>query len=229
MLVDNVPAGTNASRGTNLATLLKLNPNEKIMYVTSQFRETDAKYVVFFTKKGLIKKTKLEEFKNTKKTTGIQAIKFKDGDSLANVTLLNEEDVIVLTKNGMSIKFGTKDIAPIGRIAAGVKAIKLKEGDEVLVGLPVSQNNDVSIFTMSGLGKRVKTSDIPMQNRGGVGVIISENKVSGGALVDDSDSLLIIGRPNSICIEAKCISVMGRTAAGVQVVNGSKIEKVIKL
>ena len=229
MLVDNAPAGTNASRGTNLATLLKLNPNEKIMYVTSQFRETDAKYVVFFTKNGLIKKTKLDEFKATKKTTGIQAIKFKDGDSLANVTLLNEEDVIVLTKNGMSIKFGTKDIAPIGRIAAGVKAIKLKEGDEVLVGLPVSQNNDVSIFTMSGLGKRVKTSDIPMQNRGGVGVIISENKVSGGALVDDSDSLLIIGRPNSICIEAKGISVMGRTAAGVQVVNGSKIERVIKL
>ncbi|HAH17822.1 MAG TPA: DNA gyrase subunit A [Eubacterium sp.] len=231
MLVDNVPAGTNASRGTNLATLLKLNPNEKIMYVTSQFRETDAKYVVFFTKNGLIKKTKLDEFKNTKKTTGIQAIKFKDGDSLANVTLLNEEDVIILTKCGKGIKFETKDIAPIGRIAAGVKAIKLKEGDEVLVGLPISQrqNNDIGIFTISGLGKRVKTSDIPLQNRGGVGVIVSENSVAGGALINDSDHLLIIGRPNSICIEAKGISVMGRTAAGVQIVNGSKIERVIKL
>lgn len=231
MLVDNVPAGTNASRGTNLATLLKLNPNEKIMYVTSQFRETDAKYVVFFTKKGLIKKTKLEEFKATKKTTGIQAIKFKDGDSLANVTLLNDEDVIVITKNGMGIKFVTKDIAPIGRIAAGVKAIKLKEGDEVLVGLPISKrkNNDLGIFTISGLGKRIKTSEIPTQNRGGVGVIVSESFMAGAALIDDSDNLLIIGRPNSICIEAKDISVMGRTAAGVQTVNGSKIERVIKL
>lgn len=231
MLVDNVPAGTNASRGTNLATLLKLNPNEKIMYVTSQFRETDAKYVVFFTKKGLIKKTKLEEFKNTKKTTGIQAIKFKDDDSLANVTLLNDEDVVVITKKGMGIKFVTKDIAPIGRIAAGVKAIKLKEGDEVLVGLPISKrhDNDLGVFTTSGLGKRVKTSEIPMQNRGGVGVIISESSMAGAALINDSDNLLIIGRPNSICIEAKDISVMGRTAAGVQVVNGSKIERVIKL
>ncbi len=231
MLVDNIPAGTNASRGTNLATLLKLNPNEKIMYVTSQFRETDAKYVVFFTKNGLIKKTKLEEFKNTKKTTGIQAIKFKDGDSLANVTLLNDEDVIVITKNGMGIKFVTKDIAPIGRIAAGVKAIKLKEGDEVLVGLPISRrhNNDIGIFTTSGLGKRVKTSEVPTQNRGGVGVIVSESPVAGSALIDDSDNLLIIGRPNSICIEANGISVMGRTAAGVQIVNGSKIERVIKL
>ena len=231
MLVDNVPAGTNTTRGTNLATLLKLNSNEKIMYVTSQFRETDAKYVVFFTKNGLIKKTKLDEFKNTKKTTGIQAIKFKDGDSLANVTLLNDEDVIVITKKGMGIKFVTKDIAPIGRIAAGVKAIKLKEGDEVLVGLPISRrhDNDLGIFTISGLGKRVRTSEIPTQNRGGVGVIISESTVAGAALIDDSDSLLIIGRPNSICIEAKDISVMGRIAAGVQIVNGSKIERVIKL
>ena len=231
MLVDNIPAGTNASRGTNLATLLKLNPNERIMYVTSQFRETDAKYVVFFTKNGLIKKTKLEEFKATKKTTGIQAIKFKDGDSLANVTLLNDEDVVVITKNGMVIKFVTKNIAPIGRIAAGVKAIKLKEGDEVLVGLPISKrhNNDLGIFTVSGLGKRIRTSEIPTQNRGGVGVIGSESSVAGAALINDSDNLLIIGRPNSICIEANGISVMGRTAAGVQIVNGSKIERVIKL
>jgi len=231
LLVDNVLEGTNTSKGANLATLLKFNPNEKVMYITSQFRETDAKYVVFFTKQGLIKKTKLEEFKGTKKTTGIQAIKFKDGDSLANVTLLNDEDVIVITKKGMSIKFETKDITPIGRVAAGVKAIKLKEGDEVLVGLPISRrhDNDLGIFTISGLGKRVRTSEIPTQNRGGVGVIVSETTVAGAALIDDSDSLFIIGRPNSICIEAKDINVMGRTAAGVQVVNGSKIERVIKL
>ena len=229
MLVDNVPAGTNASRGTNLATLLKFNPNEKVMYVTSQFRETDAKYVVFFTKQGLIKKTKLEEFKGTKKTTGIQAIKFKDGDSLANVTLLNDEDVIVITKNGMAIKFETKDITPIGRVAAGVKAIKLKEGDEVLVGLPCSASNDIGIFTVSGLGKRVRQTDFPTQNRGGVGVMASEVCVAGACLIDDTDNILIIGRPNSICTDTKSIPVLGRTAAGVQIVNGSKIEKVIKL
>ena len=231
LLVDNIPEGTAATRGVNLATLIKLEPNEQIMFVTSQFRETDAKYVVFFTKNGLIKKTKLDEFKNTKKTTGIQAIKFKEGDSLANVTLLNNEDVVVITKKGMGIKFATKDIAPIGRVAAGVKAIKLKEGDEVLVGLPISRrhNNDLGIFTISGLGKRVKTSEIPTQNRGGVGVVVSESLMAGAALINDSDNLLIIGRPNSICIEANGISVMGRTAAGVQVINGSKIMKVVKL
>ena len=230
LLVDNVPEGTNATRGVNLATLIKLNGNEKIMYVTSQFRESDAKYVVFFTKNGLIKKTKLDEFKSTKKTTGIQAIKFKEGDSLANVTLLNDEDVIVLSKKGMAIKFKTTDITPIGRVAAGVKAIKLKEGDEVLVGLPISANNDMAVFTTAGLGKRVKTSDIPVQNRGGVGVVISEaSALAGGALVDDTDFIYIMGTPNSICIEAKTISRLGRLAAGVQVINGSNIRGVVKL
>ena len=229
LLVDNVPTGTNASKGVNLATLLKFETNEKVMYVTSQFRETNAQFVVFFTKNGLIKKTKLEEFKSTKKTTGIQAIKFKEGDSLANVTLLNEEEVVVLTKNGMIIRFGTKDIAAIGRIAAGVKSIKLKDGDEVLCGLPLSDNNDLAIFCTNGLGKRVKRNDIPIQNRGGVGLIISETKIAGACMVDDTDNIFIIGRPNSICINAKDISVSSRTAAGVQIVNGSKIERVIKL
>jgi len=229
MLVDNVPEGTNASRGTNLATLLKLNPNEKIMYVTSQFRKTNAKYVVFFTKKGLIKKTKLEEFKKTKKTTGIQAIKIKDGDALANVTLLDEEDVIVLTKKGMGIRFETKSISSLGRVASGVKSIKLREGDEIIVGLPVSKNNYLAVFTESGLGKRIKVEELPLQTRGGIGVVITESSLAGGCMVDDTDSLLIIGRPNSICIESKDISLLGRTAQGVQIVNGSRIERVIKL
>lgn len=229
LLVDNVPVGTSASKGTNLATILKLNLNEKIMYVTSQFRETDAKYVVFFTKNGLIKKTKLDEFKATKKSTGIQAIKFKEGDSLANVTLLNEEDVIVITKNGMGIRFETKSIAAIGRVASGVRAIKLKEGDEVLSGIPVSKENDLAIFSVSGLGKRIKPEDVSSQNRGGAGVIVSDMRLAGACMVDDTDSILLIGTPNSICISASEIVHLGRAAAGNMVINGSKINKVVKL
>jgi len=229
LLVDNVPEGTNASKGVNLATLLKFDMNEKVMYVTSQFRETDAKYVVFFTKNGLVKKTKLEEFKSTKKSTGIQAIKFKEGDSLANVTLLNEEEVIVLTSKGMSIRFSTKDIAPIGRVAAGVRSIKLKDGDEVIAGLPISKNNDLAVFCTNGLGKRVNISDLPVQNRGGVGVTITEGSLAGACMVDDTDNIFVIGVPNSICIPAKDISKLGRAAQGVSIVNGSKIKRVVKL
>ena len=232
LLVDNVPAGTNASKGINLATLLKFDMNEKVMYVTSQFRETNAKYVVFFTKNGLIKKTKLDEFKSTKKTTGIQAIKFKDGDSLANVTLLNDEDVIVVTKNGMGIRFETTGIAPLGRVAAGVKSIKLKDGDEVITGLPIKKNStkdSLGVFSVNGCGKRIALKDIPAQGRGGVGLILNESTVGGAAIIDDTDTVLVIGTPNSICIEAKSINLLGRAAAGVNIVNGSKIKRVIKL
>ena len=229
LLVDNVPEGTNASKGVNLATLLKFDMNEKVMYVTSQFRETDAKYVVFFTKNGLVKKTKLEEFKSTKKSTGIQAIKFKEGDSLANVTLLNEEEVVVLTSKGMSIRFSTKDIAPIGRVAAGVRSIKLKDGDEVVAGLPISKNNDLAVFCTNGLGKRVNISDLPVQNRGGVGVTITEGSLAGACMVDDTDNIFVIGVPNSICIPAKDISKLSRAAQGVSIVNGSKIKRIVKL
>ena len=129
----------------------------------------------------------------------------------------------------MIIKFGTKDIAPIGRVAAGVRSIKLKEGDEVVVGLPCSASNDIGIFTVSGLGKRVRQTDVPTQNRGGVGVVVSEVRVAGACLIDDTDNILIIGRPNSICTDTKDIPILGRAAAGVQIVNGSKIERVIKL
>ena len=232
LLVDNVPIGTNASKGTNLATILKFDSGERAAYVTSQFRDADAEYVVFFTKNGLIKKTKLDEFKNTKKTTGIQAIKFKEGDSLANVTLLKDEDVIVVTKCGKAIKFTTTDIAPIGRIAAGVKAIKLKEGDEVNVGIPVKRNDEkhtLGVFTTNGCGKRVALKDIPMQGRGGIGVIVSEQPIGGAVLLSLDDTVLIIGTPNSLCTTACDIGILGRTALGVQVINGSKINRVIKL
>ena len=229
LLVDNVPEGTNTTRGVNLATLIKLNGDEKIMYVTSQFRESDAKYVVFFTKNGLIKKTKLEEFKSTKKSTGIQAIKFKEGDSLANVTLLKDEDVIVFTKNGMSIRFTTTDISPTGRVASGVRSIKFKGDDEVIIGLPVSSNNDVAVFTTNGCGKRVNVKEFLKQTRGGVGIKTSETTIAGACMVDDNDTILAIGTPNSICISAKDISVLGRVAQGVQVVNGSKIKRIVKL
>ena len=229
LLVDNVPAGTNTSRGANLATILKFNPNEKVMFVTSQFKETNAEYVVFFTKKGLIKKTKLSEFKNTKKTTGIQAIKFKEGDNLCNVTLLKDEEVLVFTKQGRCIRFDSEDVAPTGRIAAGVRSIKLKDNDEVIVGLPISKDNDVAVFTKNGLGKRVAIKDIGKQTRGGVGLVIAESEVAGACMVDDTDNILIVGIPNSICVSAKEISQIGRVTLGVQIVKGSTITRVVKL
>ena len=132
LLVDNIPTGTNVSKGVRIGTLINLEPNEKVIAVTSLHRTTDAKYVIFFTKKGLIKKTALEEYTKVKRSTGIAAINLKEDDTIANVTFAKEEEMIVITKKGMAIRFESANISPIGRVTAGVKKIKLEEDDEVL-------------------------------------------------------------------------------------------------
>ena len=152
LLVDNIPAGTNASRGVGIGSLINMESDEKAIAITSLDRKTDKKYVVFMTKQGLIKKTLLEEYTQTKRSTGIQAIKIKDGDSIANIEIMNEEEMIVITKKGMSIRFATNDIAAIGRVTSGVRAIKLDEDDEVLVGLPITNKNS-KVFSGNTGGK----------------------------------------------------------------------------
>lgn len=230
LLVDSIPEGTNASKGVNVASILKMDADEKVIAASSLYRNTKAKYAVFFTKNGLIKKTSLEEYASVKKTTGIIAIKFKEGDSLADVTFLDDEDVVVITRAGMAIHFETKSIGATGRATSGVKAINLNEGDEVVTGLPVHKVDDqIAIVTTNGLGKLLSQKDIPSQGRGGKGVKIASNDIVGAEMVSAEDQLLIMGRPNSICINAKDMPAVGKIAQGNIVINGSKPYKVCKL
>lgn len=230
LLVDSIPEGTNASKGVNVASILKMDADEKVIAASSLYRNTKAKYAVFFTKNGLIKKTSLEEYASVKKTTGIIAIKFKEDDSLADVTFLDEEDVVVITRAGMAIHFETKSINATGRATSGVKAINLNESDEVVTGLPVHKVDDqIAIVTTNGLGKLLSQKDIPSQGRGGKGVKIATNDIVGAEMVSDEDQLLIMGRPNSICINAKDMPAVGKIAQGNIVINGSKPYKVCKL
>ena len=234
LLVDNVPAGTNASKGVSITSLINTEPNEKIIAITSLFRKTNAEYVVFVTKNGLIKKTKLEEYSSIKKSTGIAAIKLKEGDSLANVTFLKDEDMIVVTEQGFSIHFSTAEISPIGRVTAGVRAIKLMDRDRIVVGLPIHKDTDeIALFLSNGVGKKVPLSEYPLQARGGKGVITykasSTNRVVGAAMVDEKDNLLLIGNPNSICIPAKEVPSLTRVGLGNIMIKNSHILSVVKL
>ena len=234
LLVDNVPAGTNASKGVRIGTLINLEPNEKVIAITSLERKNNKKYVVFITKKGLFKKTLLEEYTKTKRSTGIQAINIKDGDSIANIELMDEEDMIIVTKKGMSIHFETKDIASIGRVTAGVKAIKLADDDEVLVGLPIRNNNDtVAVFSSLGCAKRTELSEFPLQGRGGKGVVIYKatpgtGEVIGAAMVSNEDNVLLVGK-TSICISAQDIPVLGRPATGNIMIKNGKVNSIVRL
>ena len=234
LLVDKVPVGTNASKGVTIGSLIKMDMDERVVAVTSLYRKTNAEYVIFFTKNGLIKKTSIEEYKNTKKTTGIQAIKFKDGDELAGVTFLKDENVIVLTKKGYGILFETANITPTGRVTSGVKAIKLVD-DEVILGLPIkNENESLAIFTEKGMGKKTSLKEFPCQARGGRGVIAYKvspmgGDIIGGAIIDDTDELLLIGRPSSICISSKDVPQLGRTGLGNIMIKNSTLTKVVKL
>jgi len=231
LLVDNIPEGTNASKGVLINNLINLEPQEKVIAISSFERGNDSKYVVFITKKGQFKKTPIEEYKSIKKTTGIVAIKLNENDSIANVVFMNEEEFIIITEKGMSIHFETKDITPIGRNTAGVKTIKLANDDAILTGFPISKNSKyIAIVTESGLGKRIDLQDLPLQGRTGKGVLVYKDGVLRGATtVEDGDNLLIIGKPNSICVAAIDLPVLSRIGIGNQLIKNAKVETVIKI
>ena len=235
ILVDNIPAGTNVSKGVPLTTLINCGNDESVVAVTSLNRKTDAEYVVFVTKKGLIKKTELEEYTKIKRSTGIAAIKIKDGDDIANVTFLKDEDLILITKKGQSIHFITTDIKPIGRTTSGVKGIKMDEDDEIVIGLPIHNEKDkVAVFTSKGLMTQTELDEFPCQGRGGKGLMIYKPKEStgniiGALMLSEEDNILAIGRPNSICISAREVPTIKRGGAGNLMIKDSIITSVVKL
>lgn len=235
LLVDKVPAGTNVSKGTNIVNLIKCEPNEKAIAVTSLYRQSSAKYVVFITKQGLFKKTPLSEYTQTSRNVGLAAIKLVEGDSLANVTFAEDEEFLLVTKKGLTIRFESALVTPIGRVSQGVKGVKLAEGDEVIVGLPIHKKTDnLAVFFDKGTAKKVALEEFPIQGRGGKGVLVTKGAsitgdIVGAALVEDSDNLLIMGKPNSICIAAKDIPLTGRPASGNLMLKGSVVTAAVKI
>lgn len=229
ILVDNIPAGTNASKGIHLSTLINLEANEKAIAITSLDRKIDKKYVIFITKNGLLKKTELSEYTSMKKSTGVAAIKLKEGDSIANVTFANEEEFIIISKKGMSIRFETKDIGAIGRVTSGVKAIKLNEGDEALIGVPINDIKDtLAVFTTTGYAKKVDLSEFPIQGKNGKGVKVSTETLAGAAFINDTNNILLIGKPNNICISATEIPLLSRTSLG-NIMIKNEVKSIVKI
>ncbi len=235
LLVDNIPAGTNISRGVKINSLINAEPDEKIIAITSLYRKTNAEYVVFITKKGLFKKTLLSEYMSVKRSTGIAAINLKEDDTIANVTFVKDEEFIIITKKGMSIHFTSSDIGAIGRVTAGVKSIKLADNDEVIIGLPIHKTTDtLAIFSTKGYGKKIKLDELPLQGRAGKGLAILKPSVVSGdvaaaAMISDNDNILIIGKPNFICISATEVPLLGRVSMGNIMLKGSEIKSVVKI
>ena len=235
LLVNDIPVGTNVSKGTSIKSLINMDMDEQPAVMYSIYRDTDAAYVLFVTKNGLVKKTTLDEYVKTKKKTGIAAISIKDGDELAAVSLVKDEQLILVTKNGMAIRFDSKEVSATSRATSGVKGINLGADDEVIAAIPVRNTNDkLAVFVSGGMAKKFDLSELPVQKRAGKGLMCykptdSTGKVAAATLVEDGDCVLILGDKSSICIEAKEIPELGRASVGNLVIKNSKVLSVSKV
>ena len=232
LLVNDIPVGTNVSKGQSIKSLINMDTDEQPAIMYSIYRDTDAKYVLFTTKNGLVKKTSLEEYINTKKKTGIGAINLREGDSLASVALIKDEPIVLITANGYMLKCNSTDISATSRMTAGVKGINLNDNDYVVASLPLRDANDsLAIFSEHGFGKKLAPTEMMTQKRGGKGIICFKgaDKLAAAALVADGDMVLICGDRSSICIDAVEIPLLGRATIGNQMLKDNKILSVSKV
>lgn len=235
ILVNNIPIGSNTTKGQNINGLIKMEFNEKIIAITSIDKQNPAPYVVFFTKNGMVKKTAFEEYKNTKKSTGIQAIKLKDDDTIVNVMFLNDEEIMLFTKNALSIRLSSATINAIGKLTIGIKGITLNEGDEVISAVALKKDvNYIGIFSSTGFSKKVALNEFTTQGKGGKGVMVlkvtdATGTLAGACGINDEDTLLLIGKNTSICVSAQDIPQLSRSATGTVATKSKTITSVIKI
>jgi DNA gyrase subunit A len=236
--VYEIPEGTRVARGRGVMNFLELSTEEKVLSLMPRTKEDPAKFLVMITKNGRIKKTALDEFENVRKS-GIIAIKLEKGDALKKVVkTTGEDDIILATKNGTSIRFKEKDIRPMGRGAAGVKGLRLKGGDEV-IGMDVISKKPGKQYLLvvmeNGYGKRTEISQYKTQGRGGSGVKAAKITSKTGPIVmsciiedmaDEEDLIVISQQGQVIRTSVKSISVLGRATQGVRIMRLEEKDKV---
>ncbi len=233
-----IPEGSRQSKGMNIVNLLPLETDEKIssMIKVPDFGGEEIKYLCMVTRKGIIKRTDLEQYKNLRKN-GIIAINLDEDDELAWTRLTDgNDDILVATRCGMSIRFNENDCRPIGRTARGVKAIELKEGDEVIGMCVIKEGDDgtskIMTIAETGLGRRSETGEYRVQTRAGKGVlnyhIEKYGLVAAVDMVNDDDDVILIASNGIIIrIAAEQINTVSRTSKGVRVMRIGEEDKVV--
>ena len=220
-----IPEASRTSRGTAIVNLLQLMPEEKITAMIPIKEYEEGQYLFMATQKGLVKKTKITDYSNVRKT-GLAAITLRDDDELIEVKFTdNEKDIIIVTKYGQCIRFNEQDVRATGRTSMGVRGINLTDGDEVVAMQLTDQGEQLLIASEKGLGKRTVMDEFTAQNRGGKGVKcykITEKtgEVVGAKAVNEDDEIMIINTEGIIIrMECKGISVLGRITSGVKLIN----------
>lgn len=244
MRIWEIPESSRRAKGTALVNFLSISQNETIeafLTLDADTLEKGEGYVVFCTEKGRIKKTSLSDYSNIR-TSGIMAIKLSEGDSLAWVKFSSgDDDIMIVTSEGQSIRFSEKDARPMGRVAAGVTGIKLKKEADRVVGmvvLPKGEKKDLLIVVSEkGYGKKTAVGEYKVQNRGGSGIITYSVTAKTGKLVTarhqikgvETDMLIVTNSGQVIRLDTKSVSKLGRATMGVKLINLSGSDKVVSV
>ncbi|MGV8145354.1 MAG: DNA gyrase subunit A [Alkaliphilus sp.] len=230
-----IPEGKRQAKGTAIVNLLQLTAGEKIKAVIKIDKENDFEFLTMATKKGIVKKTKLEQFENTRKT-GLIAISIREEDELIGVKLTNKkQDIVLVTAEGKAIRFNQEQVRATGRGSMGVRGIKIKKEDNVVTMEVAEENKDLLVVSENGYGKKTKMSEYRAQTRGGQGVKTynkdsKTGKLVGAKAVEEDDDIMIISNEGIIIrLETKGISKMGRSTRGVTLMKTKTEQKIVSL
>lgn len=231
--VYQIPEASRQAKGRAIVNLIQLDAGEKLNAVVPITSFDPAKYLLFATKNGVVKKTSLEDYSRPRQG-GIIAVTLDEGDELVNVLVTDgKQQVILASRNGMAVRFDESDVRPVGRASRGVRGITLKEDDIVIAMVLGDDTKTLLTMTENGFGKRSPVSDYRLISRGGSGVINIQcsdrnGKVVSVCSVTDDDEAMLVSQ-NGIIIRTSCagISCIGRNTQGVRVMKLHDGDKVV--
>ncbi len=236
--VYKIPEGSRTAKGKAVVNLINLNKDEKIKAIIPTQDFNDDKSLVFFTRRGIVKRTNLNEYSNIR-SVGVRAINLDETDELIDTKIIRPDTkwLFVVTKKGMCIRFPIEDVREIGRVARGVTAIKFKIEDDYVCGATTIENEEDEILIVSekGLGKRTPASEYREQSRAGKGVIAMKLTTKTGDVVgvvfveEDKDLMCLSSAGKMIRVDMQSIRRAGRATSGVKIVNVEGKDKVVSI
>jgi DNA gyrase subunit A len=235
--VYQIPMVGRTARGKAIVNLLELSEGEKVAAIlpVASFETDDEHYIFMVTKLGRVKKTSLNEFRRPLRKGKI-ALRINEGDEIISAVITNgKNEILLVSQNGMSIRFDERDVRPMGRVAAGVKGITLKRGDSVVGVEVLATNYSILAVTENGYGKRSSVDEYRLQRRGGKGIIAIKASDRNGKIigamqvVEDDEVMLIASSGKIIRINMQNVRVIGRNTQGVRLINLEPGEKVVAM
>lgn len=231
-----VPAASLSAKGIAIVNLLQLQPEETVSAVINVSRQNNSANLLMCTVRGVVKKTPFEQYKNVRQS-GLITINLDDGDELKWIRMTGgDNEVVISTQQGQAIRFHEKDARPMGRVARGVRGIRLRTGDQVIGMDVVEENSNIFVISESGYGKRTKISQFTPHKRGGVGIrsaVVNKktgNLVGVKSLVDDSQEIILISKNGqTIRLGLKDIPALGRATQGVRIMRLNDGDQVVSL